>query len=108
MIPWQLYQEFARDLDISSETMHLVNILSDSGYLVQNSSPFLNFEIPDGFGSRRTWLKGNPTKGVEFCKREYGSDAAVAATLHCVGAEVVDCPDCGYEAPSRIVYGPER
>ncbi|TQQ78501.1 MULTISPECIES: DUF7568 family protein [Haloferacaceae] len=19
-----------------------------------------------------------------------------------------DCPDCGYEAPSRIVYGPER
>jgi ABC-type lipoprotein export system ATPase subunit len=70
--------------------MHLVNILSDSGYLIQNSPPFLNFEIPDGFGSRRTWLKGNPTKGIEFCKKEYDSDAAVAATLHCVGAEVVD------------------
>lgn len=90
MIPWRLYQEFARDLDVPSEMMHLVNILSDSGYLVQNSPPFLNFELPDAFGNRRTWLKNNPTKGIEFCKKQYGSDAAVAATLHCVGAEVVD------------------
>ncbi len=90
MIPWRLYQEFAREIDVPSEIMHRINILSDTGYLIQSSPPFLNFDIPDAFGSRRTWLKGNPTKGIEFCKSEYGSDAAVAATLHCVGAEVVD------------------
>lgn len=103
MIPWRLYQEFARDLDIPSETMYLINILSDSGYLVQNSPPFLNFELPDTFGSRRTWLKGNPTKGIEFCKREYGSDAAVAATLHCVGAEVVDFTSGGKDTGFSIL-----
>jgi RNA polymerase-binding transcription factor DksA len=90
MVPWRLYQEFARELDVPSETMHLINVLSDSGYLVQNSPPFLNYELPDNFGNRRTWLTEHPTKGIKFCKDQYGSDAAVAATLHCVGAEVID------------------
>ncbi len=88
MIPWRLYQEFGRELDVSSETMHLINILSDEGYLVENSPPFLNLDIPDSFGTRRVWLKQHPTKGITFCKRHYGSEAAVAAAIHCVAAEV--------------------
>ena len=66
MVPWRLYQEFGHELDVSSETMHLICILSDAGYLVQNLPPFLNFDIPDTFGNRRTWLKNNPTEGIEF------------------------------------------
>jgi len=93
MVPWRLYQEFGHELDVSSETMHLICTLSDAGYLVQNSPPFLNFDIPDTFGNRRTWLKNHPTEGIEFCKDRYGSEAAVAATLHCVGAEVVNYTD---------------
>jgi hypothetical protein len=89
MVPWRLYQELGAELDVSSETMHLICLLSDVGYLVQDTPPFLNFEVPDAFGSRRTWLKEHPTKGIEFCKDQYGSEAAVAATLHCVGAEVI-------------------
>lgn len=90
MVPWRLYQEFAREMGVSSETMHLINILADTGYLIQDTPPFLNLEIPDAFGTRKTWLKEHPTKGIEFCKDHYGTDAAVAATLRCVGAEVVD------------------
>jgi hypothetical protein len=90
MVPWRLYQEFAREMGVSSETMHLINILTDTGYLIQDTPPFLNLEIPDAFGTRKTWLKEHPTKGIEFCKDRYGTDAAVAATLRCVGAEVVD------------------
>lgn len=90
MVPWRLYQEFAREMGVSSETMNLINILADTGYLIQDTPPFLNLEIPDAFGTRKTWLKEHPTEGIEFCQDHYGTDAAVAATLRCVGAEVVN------------------
>ncbi|MFD1633729.1 DUF5797 family protein [Haloplanus ruber] len=93
MVPWRVYQEIGRELDVPSETMHRVNILADGGYLISNQPPYLNFEIPDEFGTRKTWLKEHPTQAVEFCKDTYGSDAAVAGALRCVGAEVVNYTD---------------
>ncbi|SEP07010.1 hypothetical protein SAMN05216388_10312 [Halorientalis persicus] len=60
MVSWRLLQEFGDELGVPNEEMLRVNILADGGYLVQNAPPFLNFEIPDGFGSRRTWLKEYP------------------------------------------------
>jgi molybdopterin-guanine dinucleotide biosynthesis protein len=73
--------------------MHRINILADGGYLISNQPPYLNFEIPDEFGTRKTWLKEHPTQGIEFCKDAYGTDAAVAGALRCVGAEVVSYTD---------------
>lgn len=92
MVPWRLYQQIGAELDVPSTTMYRINILSDCGYLVSRHGPFLNFEMPT-FGSRRSWLHDSPTKGIRFCKEQYGSDAAVAATLHCVGAEVASYTD---------------
>jgi hypothetical protein len=87
MVPWRLYQDIGHDLGVSSETMYRINILSECGYLVSGSGPFLNFDMPE-FGSRRTWLHDSPTKGIIFCKDQYGSEAAIAAILHCVGTEI--------------------
>lgn len=103
MDTWALYQEFAAELGIPSEIMSLINILSESGYLIAGSPPFLDFEIPDGFGTRRTWLKQHPTKGIEFCKDEYGSNAAVAATIQVVGAEVKDFTSADSETGYSIL-----
>ncbi|MFC7027193.1 hypothetical protein ACFQH8_06110 [Halomicroarcula sp. GCM10025710] len=93
MVPWRVYQEIGRELDVPSETMHLINILADGGYLVANQPPYLDVEILDEVGTRRTWLKNYPTEGIEFCKETYGSDAAIAATIRCVGHEVVERTD---------------
>lgn len=93
MVPWRVYQKIGRELDIASEKMHLVNILTDGGYLVANQPPYLDVEILDEVGTRRTWLTGHPTEGVEFCKAAYGSDATVAAVLRCVGHEVAEFTD---------------
>ena len=93
MVPWRVYQEIGRELDVPSETMHLINILADGGYLVANQPPYLNVEILDEVGTRRTWLKNHPTEGITFCKETHGSDAAVAATIRCVGHEVVEHTD---------------
>jgi len=93
MVPWRVYQEIGRELDVPSETMHLINLLADGGYLVANQPPYLNVEILDEVGTRRTWLKNHPTDGIEFCKETHGSDAAVAATIRCVGHEVVEYTD---------------
>jgi RecA/RadA recombinase len=93
MVPWRVYQEIGRELDVPSETMHLINILADGGYLVANQPPYLNFEILDEVGTRRTWLKNHPSKGIEFCKDTYGPDAAVAAAIRSVGHEVAEYAD---------------
>ncbi|TKX64316.1 ATP-binding protein [Halorubrum sp. GN12_10-3_MGM] len=73
--------------------MQLINILGDGGYLVAGNPPYLNYDVPDQFGTRANWLEDHPTKGVKFCKRTYGSEAAVAATLWCTGSEVIDYTD---------------
>lgn len=93
MVPWRVFQEIGGELGVAGETMQLVSLLGDGGYLVAGQPPYLNVEIPDGFGTRRTWLKDYPSKGVEFCKKEYGSEAAVAATIFCVGNEVAAYTD---------------
>lgn len=93
MVPWRVYQEIAQELGVPSETMHLINILTDAGYLVSKQPPYLDVEILDEVGTRRTWLKEHPTRGVEFCKTTYSSDAAVAAVLRSVGYEVADYTD---------------
>ena len=87
MVPWRVYQQIAVDLDVSPETMHLVNVLADGGYLTENQPPYLNYDLPD-FGTQVTWLNEHPTQGIAFCKERYGQDAAVAATIHTVGSEV--------------------
>jgi len=89
MSPWSIYQRVARAIDISSETMHLVNILAEGGYLVENQPPYLNYELPE-FGTQVSWLDKHPTRGIRFCKENYGSDAGVAATIRSVGTEVID------------------
>jgi RecA/RadA recombinase len=93
MVPWRVFQEIGGELGVAGETMQLVNLLGDGGYLVASQPPYLNVEVPDGFGTRRTWLKDYPSKGVEFCKEIYGSEAAVAATIFCVGNEVAAFTD---------------
>ena len=87
MVPWRVYQQIAVDLDISPETMHLVNVLADGGYLTENQPPYLNYDLPD-FGTQVTWLDEHPTQGIAFCKERYGEEAAVAATIHAAGTEV--------------------
>jgi len=87
MVPWRVYQQIAVDLDVSPETMYLVNVLADGGYLTENQPPYLNYDLPD-FGTQVTWLDEHPTQGIAFCKERYGQDAAVAATIHAVGSEV--------------------
>ncbi|WP_251343417.1 DUF5797 family protein [Haloplanus halophilus] len=87
MVPWRVYQQIAIDLDVSPETMHLVNVLADGGYLTENRPPYLHYDLPD-FGTQVTWLETHPTRGIAFCKERYGTDAAVAATVHAVGSEV--------------------
>jgi hypothetical protein len=42
MVPWRIYQQIAAELDVSPETMHLVNVLADGGYLTENQPPYLN------------------------------------------------------------------
>ncbi len=93
MVPWRVYQKIGSKLDIPTESMHLVNILADGGYLVANQPPYLNLEVLDDVGTRKTWLKEYPTEGIEFCKETYGSDAALAATLRAVGHEVAAFTD---------------
>jgi len=87
MIPWRVYQQIAIDLDVPPETMHLINVLADGGYLTENQPPYLNYDLPN-FGTQVTWLDEHPTQGIAFCKERYGQDAAVAATIHAVGSEV--------------------
>lgn len=67
--------------------MQLVNILADGGYLTENQPPYLNYGLPD-FGTQVSWLDAYPTRGIAFCKERYGKEAAIAATIHAVGAEV--------------------
>ncbi|MFC7116715.1 hypothetical protein ACFQH2_19660 [Natronoarchaeum sp. GCM10025703] len=67
--------------------MHLVNVLSDAGYLTENQPPYLNYDLPD-FGTQVSWLDEHPTQGIAFCKERYGKEAAVAATIYAVGSEV--------------------
>lgn len=93
MVPWRLYQEVGQEVGIPGETMQLVNILDDAGYLVSDRSPFLNLELPEEIPSRRNWIAKNPTQAIRFCKREYGSDAAKAATLRVVGDEIKSVAD---------------
>ncbi|MGZ0747321.1 DUF5797 family protein [Haloparvum sp. AD34] len=87
MVPWRVYQQTAIELDVPPETMHLVNVLADGGYLTENQPPYLNYDLPD-FGTQVTWLEEHPTQGIVYCKERYGEDAAVAATIHAVGTEV--------------------
>jgi|AntDeeMinimDraft_4_1070355.scaffolds.fasta_scaffold00667_2 hypothetical protein len=87
MVPWRIYQEIAGELDVPPETMHLVNVLADGGYLVEHQPPYLNYDLPD-FGTQVTWLDKHPTRGISFCRERYGQEAAVAATIHAVGLEV--------------------
>jgi hypothetical protein len=92
MAAWQVYQQIAIDLDVPPETMHLVNVLADGGYLTENQPPYLNYDLPD-FGTQVTWLEKHPTQGIAYCKERYGKDAAVAATIHAVGTEVAPRTD---------------
>jgi hypothetical protein len=87
MVPWRVYQQIATELDVPPETMHLVNVLADGGYLTENQPPYLNYDLPD-FGTQVTWLEKHPAQGIAYCKERYGEDAAVAATIHAVGTEV--------------------
>ena len=87
MLRWRTYQQIASELGVPSETMQLVNVLADGGYLIENQPPYLNYDLPD-FGTQVSWLETHPTRGIAFCKERYGSDAAIAATIHTVGAEV--------------------
>lgn len=87
MATWRVYQQIAADLGVPPQTMHLINVLADGGYLTENQPPFLNYDLPD-FGTQVTWLDKHPTRGIAFCKERYGEDAAIAATIHAVGREV--------------------
>lgn len=89
MSPWRVYQQVARAIDIPLETMHLVNVLADGGYLVKKQPPYLNYDLPE-FGTKVSWLDEYPTKGIKFCKATYGADAGVAAAIRAVGTEVLD------------------
>lgn len=89
-VPWRVYQEIAGKLDVPGETMQRINILADGVYLVAGTPPYLQYDLPSEFMTNRSWLHDNPSQAIRFCKREFGSDAAVAATLRCVGAEVID------------------
>lgn len=93
MIPWRIFQEIGQELEISSESVHRVNILSDTPYLVSNQPPFLNLDFPDGIKMKQNWLADNPTEGIRFLKNTYGEDEAIAGILHCVAAEVVEFTD---------------
>lgn len=90
MIPWRLYQEIADEIGVPPETMQRINILADAWYLTSATPPYLQYEIPSEFGSSSSWFTENPSEAVLFCKREYGSDAAVAVILRCVGTAVLD------------------
>jgi len=92
MVPWRVYQQIAINLDVPPETMHLVNVLADGGYLTENQPPYLNYDLPD-FGTQVTWLEKYPAQGITFCKKRYGKDAAIAATIHAVGTEVASRTD---------------
>jgi len=71
MIPWRVYQQIAIDLDVPPETMHLINVLADGGYLTENQPPYLNYDLPN-FGTQVTWLDEHPTQGIAFCKGATG------------------------------------
>ena len=88
-IPWRFYQEIARELGIPSETMQRINILVDAWYLTSDTPPYLQYRVYSEFGAHG-WLDENPADAVLFCKREYGSEAATAAILRCVGSAVLD------------------
>ncbi|MDB2276572.1 AAA family ATPase, partial [Halorubrum ezzemoulense] len=103
MVPWRLYQEIATDMRIPAETMQQVNILADGWYLTSGVPPFLQYDIPSQFGAGGSWLEANPKDAVEFCKAEYGSDAATAAILRCVGNEVLKNTDSELETSFTLL-----
>ena len=92
MVPWRLYQQIAARLNVLPQTMQLINILADGGYLIENQPPYLNYDLPD-FGTQVTWLDEHPTRGIRFCKERYGRDAAVAAAIHAVGTGIASCTE---------------
>jgi KaiC/GvpD/RAD55 family RecA-like ATPase len=92
MSSWRIYQQIAGELGVSAESMHLVNVLSDAGYLIENQPPYLNCDLPD-FGTQVSWLDNHPTQGIAFCKERYDTETAVAATIHAVGTEVSNFTD---------------
>lgn len=103
MVPWRLYQEIATDLGIPAETMQQINILADGWYLTAGMPPFLQYDVPSQFGAGGSWLDASPTDAVGFCKTEYGSDAAIAAILRCVGAEVLNNTDSELETSFTLL-----
>lgn len=107
MVPWWLYQQIGRDYGIPRETMHLINILDDAGYLVSDRSPILNYALPEDVYSRRNWIEDNPVQSVKFCKRQYGPEAATAAALRLLGAEITSTianrPDIKHTELARTV-----
>jgi hypothetical protein len=48
------------DLDVPPETMYVISILADGGYLTENQPPYLNYDFSD-FGTQVTWLNKHPT-----------------------------------------------
>ncbi|MFC6875423.1 DUF5797 family protein [Halobellus sp. GCM10025813] len=73
-----------------SATMQLVVLLADGGYLIDDQPPYLDYTFPYEFRTNNAWLADAPEEGIEFLKTTYGSDAAVAGLLWCVGTEVAD------------------
>ena len=93
MVPWRIFQEIGQEIGVSSESVHRVNVLSDTPYLISNQPPFLNLDFPDAIKMKQNWLADNPTEGVRFLKNKYGEEDAIAGILHCVAAEVVNYTD---------------
>ena len=50
MVSWRIYQEIAGELGVAGETMQLISILGDGGYLVAGKSTVSELRC-----SRRVW-----------------------------------------------------